>query len=131
MNVEDKDFATKILKKELIKIPGIDSVATKYDLLNGGQDHISKRLKNMIDIDKSPDIFLILKKYWIYTSKTGTTHGSPYDYDAHIPLIFATGNTKSSIRNEYIRSVDIAPSLAKILRVNYPKNINGHSIKIK
>ena len=42
MNVEDKNFATKILKKELIKIPGIDSVATKYDLFNGGQDHISK-----------------------------------------------------------------------------------------
>ena len=85
----------------------------------------------MIDIDKSPDVFLILKKYWIYTSNTGTTHGSPYDYDAHIPLIFATGNTKSTIRNEYIRSIDIAPSLAKILNISYPKDINGRSIKIK
>jgi len=131
MNEEDKNFATKILKKELIKITGIDSVATKYDLLNGGQDHISKRLKNMIHLDKSPDIYLILKKYWIYTSKTGTTHGSPYDYDAHIPLIFASGNTKSVTRNEYIRSIDIAPSLAKILNISYPKDINGRSIKIK
>ena len=131
MNVEDKNFATKILKKELIKIPGIDSVATKYDLFNGGQDHISKRLKNMIHIDKSPDIYLILKKYWIYTSKTGTTHGSPYDYDAHIPLIFATGNTKSSTSDQYIRSIDIAPSVAKILNINYPKDVNGRPIKIK
>ena len=82
-------------------------------------------------MDKSPDIFLILKKYWIYTSKTGTTHGSPYDYDAHIPLIFATGNTKSSKRNQYIRSIDIAPSVAKILNITYPKNVNGRPIKIK
>ena len=131
MSVEEKNFSTKILKKELIKITGIDSVATKYDLFNGGEDHISKRLKNMVNIDKSPDVFLILKKYWIYTSNTGTTHGSPYDYDAHIPLIFSTGNTKSSMRNEYIRSVDIAPSLAKILDVNYPKDINGRAIKIE
>ena len=85
----------------------------------------------MIHIDKSPDIYLILKKYWIYTSKTGTTHGSPYDYDAHIPLIFATGNTKSSTRNEYIRSIDIAPSVAKILNIVYPKDVNGRPIKIK
>jgi len=131
MNEEEKNFATKILKRELIKIPGIDSVATKYDLFNGGEDHISKRLKNMIHIDKSPDIYLILKKYWIFTSKTGTTHGSPYDYDAHIPLIFATGNTKSSTRSEYVRSIDIAPSLAKILNISYPKDINGRAIKIE
>ena len=51
MNIEDKNFATKVLKNELIKITGIDSVATKYDLFNGGEDPISNRLKNMIDID--------------------------------------------------------------------------------
>ena len=85
----------------------------------------------MIDIDKSPDIYLILKKYWIYNSKTGTTHGSPYDYDAHIPLIFATGVTKSSARIEYIRSVDITPSLAKILKIKYPNDIDGKAFLIK
>ena len=131
MNIEDKNFATKVLKNELIKITGIDSVATKYDLFNGGEDRISNRLKNMIDIDESPDIYLILKKYWIYNSKTGTTHGSPYDYDAHIPIIFATGLTKSSTRNEYIRSVDIAPSLAKILKIKYPNDIDGKAFLIK
>ena len=47
-------------KQTVIKITGIDSVATKYDLFNGGEDHISNRLKNMIDIYIRWSSFLVL-----------------------------------------------------------------------
>ena len=131
MNGAERKVATEILKEELINIPGVDSVVTKYELLKDGKDNISRRLKNMVHINKSPDIYLILKKYWTWTSKRGTSHGSPYDYDTHIPLIFSGGNKISKIRSDYIRSVDIAPTLARILEINYPKDIDGKPFLIK
>jgi len=131
MNGVERKVATEILKEQLINIPGVDSVVTKYELLKDGKDNISRRLKNMVHINKSPDIYLILKKYWTWTSKRGTSHGSPYDYDTHIPLIFSGGNKISKIRSDYIRSVDIAPTLARILEINYPKDIDGKPFLIK
>jgi predicted AlkP superfamily pyrophosphatase or phosphodiesterase len=131
MNGAERKVATEILKEQLINIPGVDSVVTKYELLKDGKDNISRRLKNMVHINKSPDIYLILKKYWTWTSKRGTSHGSPYDYDTHIPLIFSGGNKISKIRSDYIRSVDIAPTLARILEINYPKDIDGKPFLIK
>ena len=125
-----RKIATDLLKSYLIKIPGIKAVMSKKEIINGDNSDISIRLKNMIHDTKSPDVFLIPKKYWI-TSTSGTTHGSPYDYDTHIPLIFAAGDTKSEIRNDYIRSVDIAPTLARILNINYPQDIDGKPFLIK
>ena len=107
LSTSERKIARDLLKSYLIKIPGVKAVMSKEEIINGDNSKISTRLKNMIHNTKSPDVFLIPKKYWI-TSTTGTTHGSPYDYDAHIPLIMSKGETKSKIRNDYIRSVDLS-----------------------
>ena len=130
LSTSERKIARDLLKSYLIKIPGVKAVMSKEEIINGDNSKISTRLKNMIHNTKSPDIFLIQKKYWI-TSTTGTTHGSPYDYDAHIPLILSNGKTESKIRKDYLRSVDIAPTLAKILDIKYPKNLDGKTIKIE
>jgi predicted AlkP superfamily pyrophosphatase or phosphodiesterase len=45
--------------------------------------------------ERSGDIGLVLKPYHLCMSKSeGTTHGSPYEYDTHVPLIFYGNGAK-------------------------------------
>jgi len=37
---------------------------------------------------RSGDIVIALKPYWIYMESVGTTHGSAYEYDQHVPVLF-------------------------------------------
>ena len=53
------------------------------------------------------------------------THGSPYSYDTHVPLI-VMGETV--VRGRYAQAAtpaDIAPTLAALLRVQAPSNATG------
>ena len=131
MGFFEKREATKILKSILIKIPGIESVSSKSELLKGGNSNIDIRLKNMVHPKKSPDIYLIPKKYWTWSYRSGTSHGSPYDYDSHIPFIIANGRREGSISTIKVKSVDIAPTIAKSLNIFFPSNLDGEPIPFK
>ena len=130
LNSNKRMIASNLLKTHLIKIPGIESVLSKEEIVNGDNSKISTRLKNMIHDTKSPDIFLIPKKYWI-SSVSGTTHGSPYDYDAHIPFFVSRSSKRKTNYFLKVKSVDIAPSLAKILKISFPQNLDGKPISLK
>ena len=56
---------------------------------------------------------------------TGTSHGSPYRYDTHVPMIFfGAGILPARIERE-VHTVDVAPTLVKFLSYNYPQRVNG------
>jgi hypothetical protein len=50
----------------------------------------------------------------------GTTHGSAYNYDTHIPLIFYGWKIKHSESTDLYRITQIAPTLSYILSINLP-----------
>jgi predicted AlkP superfamily pyrophosphatase or phosphodiesterase len=59
---------------------------------------------------------------------TGTTHGSPYWYDRHVPLIFMGRGVSpgSSAGRSY--TVDVAPTLAALAGIPYPDDLDGRAI---
>ena len=55
--------------------------------------------RNNYNPDRSPDIMLRFKEYWIILDEPhGTTHGTPYSYDTHVPLIFLGAGVRSGRR---------------------------------
>ena len=60
------------------------------------------------------------KPGFVEYSATGATHGSPYAYDTNVPLIFYGWNIKSG--ESYNKKVitQIAPTLAKKLKITLP-----------
>ena len=58
-------------------------------------------------------------------SRKGTTHGSGYSYDTHIPIIFYGKGIKKGISRKQYSIVDIAPTLANLLQVEFPNGTNG------
>ncbi|MBI3003934.1 MAG: alkaline phosphatase family protein [Ignavibacteriales bacterium] len=59
------------------------------------------------------------------TRPTGTSHGSAYRYDNHIPLIVMGWGLQASRVTREVHSVDVAPTLARILGLTYPKTVDG------
>lgn len=53
------------------------------------------------------------------------SHGSPYDYDAHVPLIFSGFGITHGTFDTFVRTVDIAPTLAAIAGVKTEGQLDG------
>ena len=63
-------------------------------------------------------------------SDSGTTHGSLYDYDRHIPLIFYGWNVKPGQLDQTAFSVDIGPTLAKHIGIAVPPTVDGVTLSL-
>ena len=75
----------------------------------------------------SGDVMLVIKPYWYFgTDNHGTSHGSPYRYDTNVPLmIMGKQWIKPGAYGQEAAVVDIAPTLAHILRVRPPAGSEG------
>lgn len=56
---------------------------------------------------------------------TVASHGSAYDYDSHVPLIFYGAGVKPGRNGEFVRTVDIAPTLGAVLGVRPSERVDG------
>jgi predicted AlkP superfamily pyrophosphatase or phosphodiesterase len=56
---------------------------------------------------------------------TGTSHGSVYSYDTHVPIAFWGAGAKKAIVSREVHTVDIAPTLGRILNIEYPRTVDG------
>lgn len=59
---------------------------------------------------------------------TGTTHGTPYWYDRHVPLIFMGPGIPAGRDTSRAATVDFAPTLARLLGVPTPRDLDGHPL---
>lgn len=72
------------------------------------------------DANRSGDLMFRFKEGVLLTSKSnGTSHGSPYDADSHVPLIFWGTSFKKGRFENSVRMVDVAPTCAKDLGFNF------------
>lgn len=57
-------------------------------------------------------------------------HGSPWDYDADIPLLFyGAPYVRRGVYSEAANHQDIAPTLAAVLRVGLPPTVTGRALR--
>jgi hypothetical protein len=64
---------------------------------------------------RSPDVMAVLKPFFIDRIAPGTTHGTPYDYDNHVPLLWHGAGVKAGVHRERAGVDDLAPTLAHLL----------------
>lgn len=82
--------------------------------------------------DRSADLQVALKPYWMFTSTTSTTtHGSPHPYDTNVPILFYGPRwVKPGMLGQRVEVSDIAPTLARILQVPPPSAAEGKVLPI-
>jgi predicted AlkP superfamily pyrophosphatase or phosphodiesterase len=126
LNVKD---VQESIAQELLSYDGVSRVYTGYQMAQieytKGIPYI---LQNGYNHKRSGDVLLVLDPNVIYYPRTGSTHGSPYIYDTHVPLLFyGKGIRKGStaVRTEI---PDIAPTLAVLLGIAFPNGTTGEPI---
>jgi predicted AlkP superfamily pyrophosphatase or phosphodiesterase len=93
----------------------------------GGGDMVDQRVRNGFHPLRSPDLMVIRSPYWLHTigPGKGTTHNTPYNYDAHVPVIFMGPGIKPGKYHGRAKPNDIAPTLATMLEVETPSGAAG------
>ena len=116
-------------KKWLKEQPSVDEVYSLNSIPKMIQSQKLERLKKGIYPSRSGDIFVTLKPGYIeWSSKTGTTHGTHFNYDSHVPLIFYGFNIKPQQIYRNIKITDISPTLSIFLKSAFPNACTGNPI---
>jgi predicted AlkP superfamily pyrophosphatase or phosphodiesterase len=108
------------------RVPHVFRVYTREDLLHGRviDDVITREVVNGFYPARASDLVVIGEPYWIDAAR-GTTHGSPFMYDSHVPVILMGPNVKAGRYDFTIAPNDIAPTLATMLDVETPSGAMG------
>ncbi|WP_017220426.1 alkaline phosphatase family protein [Moritella dasanensis] len=120
-----------VIAEEMLKITGISAAITKTDIEKNSlpQTRINKLVQQNYHPQRSGNIHLVFSSRTYINNMDGltiaSTHGSPWRYDTHVPVIFAGYNVKSQIISRNITPYDIAPTLSNILGINLPSGATG------
>jgi arylsulfatase A-like enzyme len=71
------------------------------------------------------DVVYVPKPYFVERSTPGATHGTPYEYDTHVPQVWYGAGVIPGIHPERVAVEDLAPTLAAMLGVTLPAEAHG------
>lgn len=119
--------------------PQIASVFTKAQLEQtpvptGAPDSwtLIQRARASFDRHRSGDLVVLLKKGVspVAEPEKGdvATHGSPWDYDRRVPILFWRPGMTGAEREEAVDTVDIMPTVAAMIDVPLASPIDGHCL---
>jgi predicted AlkP superfamily pyrophosphatase or phosphodiesterase len=124
--VEIKNFIVGFLmKNENIT----HAFATDDILITPLPKQYREMIANGFHPSRSGDVQYIPKSGYFSGSGTGTTHGSPFQYDTHIPLLWYGWGIKKGKTNRETYITDIAPTLAALLHIQAPSGSVGQVIE--
>lgn len=125
----DEARVTSIIKSHMESVKGIYRVYTKAELLNpNANDPYAVRLSHFMNRELSPDLYTLVDRGWIFRNPFGTSHGTPYDYDSHVPLVFSRQEYSAVALSDSVATIDIAPTLGDILGVQPLNPVDGTSL---
>jgi predicted AlkP superfamily pyrophosphatase or phosphodiesterase len=114
--------------------PHVFRVYTKEELLRNEapDDAVTAAVRNGFYQTRSGDVIVIPEEFYMYGASgatVGTTHGTPFNYDTHVPVIFMGAGIKAGHYYEKIAVNDIAPTLAAIVGVEQPSGSVGRVLQ--
>lgn len=128
----DMFIVTELIGKYLMNMDGVANFYTEAMLREGDYDAggIKGSIIRGYNNRRSGDIVFYLEPGWFESgSIQGTTHGSPYTYDTHVPILFYGHGVKKGSSVRYHRITDIAPTISTILKIKFPNGSTGEPIE--
>ncbi len=145
--IEDEDEAYLFLNRKTLKMrnvleskaeevaaqaaasqPDVAAAFTRTQFLTGSlpRSALARKAANSFNSKRSGDVFLVFAPYAVPTSyPTGTTHGTPWNYDAQVPMIFLGSAFKAGFYAAPCQPIDLAATLAARLGLTQPSGAQG------
>ena len=123
LNIEDKNLGK------------IHSAISAYSLRNNEFRHgIFGAMQRGYHSRFSGDVLFAYAPNFFETSKEaaameqGTTHGTAYNYDTHVPVLFYGLGIKKGTTKKRYNITDVAPTIGNLLQISLPSGCSGRII---
>lgn len=117
---------------QLLNTDGISQVLTRKSLMDGSMMSWPLNLiRQGVYIKRTGHLVYNLAPNVAEYYATGTTHGSPYYYDTHVPLFFFGFGVMPGKETERVEITQIAPAVSKITGCGIPSGSPGISLPLK
>jgi arylsulfatase A-like enzyme len=112
-----------------IQVAGVSRYFTRTQLQRAAippADPVARRVMHGFNARLSGDVILVSDPFkYLEGGFIQATHGSPYSYDTHVPLIIMGRGVAPGRYLQAATPADIAPTLASVLGVQAPSNATG------
>lgn len=127
----DLDECERVVGELAMRLPGTARYFTRAQLENNlisSADPVARRVLHGFYPPRSGDVIIVFEPYNILFDLpddptdplSSATHGSPYSYDTHVPLIIMGRDFARGRYDQPVTPADIAPTLAYVLSVQAP-----------
>lgn len=136
LNLDIQEVA-EFAANELRKWPEVKTVLTRQELLSGSTktDFWGEMLHNGYDIHRSGELIFLLQPGYLAKehdepkAHLGTSHGSAFNYDTHVPLLWYGKGIEPGLQiYDPIQITDIAPTLIHMLNLQRSGSMIGQPI---
>lgn len=127
----DLNEVEKAIAKALTGQEGITLAVSSRGLSKLGATPLLTQIQNNFHPSRSGDIYIVQKPYWFLFDKgpVAAMHGSPWQYDTHVPIVFMGPDMGSKKIHRLVHPVDVTPTIAAILGMTSPASARGNPLK--
>ena len=110
-----------------MKLEGVAECFTRSQILSGRvpQTRIARSVCNGFHSHRNGNLVVVPQPFFFIAEGITTTHGAPYTYDTHVPVIFYGAGIAPGTYYSDASPADIAPTLATLLKIETPSNCVG------
>lgn len=122
--------ATQLIARYLMSVEGISNVYTRSSIEESAFNDEGERgmVARGYNAKRSGDLTFSLQPGWFNSRETGTTHGSSYKYDTHVPILFFGKGVNTGTSDVYHSITDLAPTLSILMKINFPSGATGQPV---
>jgi hypothetical protein len=132
---EGAAIARRVVRDWLLTVDPIVVAATREELLADDPARgVLAALRRTYHPALSGDVLFALRPYYI-EGGAGTTHGSPWSYDSHVPLLMLSqgdGAAEHGIQpghfEQLVSPAALAPTLARLLQIEGPSRASEEAL---
>ena len=119
------DSVIRVFAATVAQMPGVYQIHRAATLVRDTlRSAINRRWYHQIPPDLPIELVVTLKQHYVWGTLPAT-HGTPWDQDAHVPIVFYGAPFKPGTYRQTARVVDMAPTLAAVIGVPVAEPIDG------
>lgn len=121
------DAAAQTVVPALCSLRGVAAAFTRAQLAEGSSPSVllQKAARSFHPL-RSGDLFLVMKPHYFEgRGSEGTSHGEPYDYSAHVPLLLMGPGIRVGTYAGEMSPADLGPTLSALTGVEFPAGREG------
>jgi len=127
----EREAIENAIVAELMRFPEVAYAVSSRSLERGNlpDTELVRSVLRNFSPKRSGDIYLVFRPNWFINDFDGlsvaSTHGSPWRYDSHVPVVFAGSGVAARRVDRRIETVDVAVTLANLLGTKPPSGSSG------